>query len=172
MKNERWEIYKQYHSFTYHYLATADFAEVEHPAEDLRPISVCKQATNSYKVERIIYQIRQVVPNEEVPYLFPFSSAWNTIKEGLTEAVNDPSILLDKYNISEEKCNNLAKGITEETACVVSDGSFNPKSSIGPAGTSSVILAPSETSESSQCVTGANWITGTKEDQSAYRSEL
>ena len=100
------------------------------------------------------------------------SSVWNDINKDLTAAVNDPSILLDKLDITEEKCNNLAKGITDGTACVISDGFFNPNSPIGPAGTSAVILAPSDTSEKSPCATGANWITGTKGDQSAYRSKL
>ena len=116
--------------------------------------------------------MQPVVPNMEVPSLFLFSCKWDSTNKDLTDAVNNPLILLDKYNIIEEKCNKLEKGITDGTACVVSDGSFNPKSPIGPAGTSAVILAPSETSERSQYVTGANWITGTKEDQSAYRSEL
>ena len=55
---------------------------------------------------------------------------------------------------------------------VASHGSFNPNSPIGSVGISAVILVPTDTSEKAQCVTGANWKTGTKGDQSAYRSEL
>ncbi len=104
--------------------------------------------------------------------MFESSSEWSSIEEGLTAAINDPSILLDKFSISEEKCNNLAKGINEGTASVVSDGSFKRETAIGPAGTSAVILSPNDNSNKNECATGANWITGTREEQSAYRSEL
>ena len=33
-------------------------------------------------------------------------------------------------------------------------------------------MSPTDTSNKNECATGANWITGTKEDQSAYRSKL
>ena len=117
--------------------------------------------------------MQDIVPHDEdIPSLFKLSSEWNSIEEGLTAAINDPLILLDKFSISEEKCNNLAKGINEGTASVVSDGSFKRETAIGPAGTSAVILSPNDNSNKNECATGANSITGTREEQSAYRNEL
>ena len=43
---------------------------------------------------------------------------------------------------------------------------------IGPAGTSAVVLAPSTECEAKLYTKGTNWVTGSGEDQSAYRSEL
>ena len=91
----------------------------------MHPISVSKNATNSYKVDKEELEMQDIVPNDkDIPSLFELSSEWDSIEEGLTAAINDPSILLDKFSISKEKCNNLAKGINEGTASVVSDGSF------------------------------------------------
>ena len=107
------------------------------------PISVAKNTTNSYKVDKEVLKMQEVEPNQEdIPPLYEQSSEWNSIEESLKAAINDPSILLDKFSISEERCNNLAKGINEGTASVVSDGSFKRESPIGPAGTSAVILSP------------------------------
>ena len=59
-----------------------------------------------------------------------------------------------------------------ETSCIVSDGYFNPDSSLDPAGTSSVVLASSTDCETKLYAKGNNWVTGSKEDQSAYQGEL
>ena len=168
LKNGRWSVFRKHQTSSYHYLQTDDQAE-----EIMYPILVIKNATNSYKVDKEVFEMQEIDPNEEdILPLYESSSEWESIEEGLTAAVNDPSILLDKFSITEEQCNNLAKGINEGTASVVSDGSFKKNSLIGPAGTSAVILSPTDTSNKNECATGANWITGTKEDQSAYRSEL
>ena len=105
----------------------------------------------------MVQQMQEIeINDDDIPsiyiYIYILNSAWNNINEGLTTAVNDPSVLLEKFDIIEEKCNNLVKGITEGTACVISDKYFNPNSPIGPTGTSTVILAPIGTSEkSSMC---------------------
>ena len=58
-------------------------------------------------------------------------------------AINSPTILLDTFVLPEDMCQALINGIRNVTASIVSDGSFNPASPIGPVGTSAVILAPS-----------------------------
>ena len=63
-------------------------------------------------------------------------------------------------------------GIVAGTASIVSNGSLNPESLIGPAGTSTVVLAPSTKCSAKFYAKGNNWVTGSGEDQSAYRSEL
>ena len=96
----------------------------------------------------MVQQMQEIELNEDnIPSMYILNSKWNTINEGLTVVVNNSTILVHKLNITEEKCNNLAKGITDNTACVVSDRSFNPNSLIGPAGTSTVNLVSTDTSE-------------------------
>ena len=125
----------------------------------MSPISVCKCATNAYKIDQMIQQMQEIELNEHgIPSPYILNSKWNNINKGLIAAVNDPTILLDKFTITEEKCNDLVKGITDSMACVVSDKSFNQNSPIGPAGTSTAILAPTDTSERAQCVEGTNCI--------------
>ena len=63
-------------------------------------------------------------------------------------------------------------GIIAGTPSIVSNGSFNPESLIGPADTSAVVLAPSTKCPTKFYARGNNWVTGLDEDQSAYRSEL
>ena len=58
-------------------------------------------------------------------------------------AINDPTILLDKFILPEDGCNNLVEGIRLGTACAVLDGPFDAASPIGPAGSSAVILVSS-----------------------------
>ena len=87
------------------------------------------------------------INDDNIPSLYTLSSAWNSINEGLTATVNDPLIFLDKFEILEEKYNNLAEGIADRTSYVVSDRFFDPNSPKGPAGTSAVILAPTDTNE-------------------------
>ena len=146
LKNGRWSVFRKHQTSSYHYLQTDDQAE-----EIMYPISVNKNAPNSYKVEKEELEMQEIVPNDEdILPLYKSSSEWESIEEGLTAAVNDPSILLDKFSITEEQCNNLAKGINEGTASVVSDGSFKKNSLIGPAGTSAAILSPTDTSNKNE----------------------
>ena len=85
-------------------------------------------------------------------------------------AVEDPTIY--QYNLSCDGYLALVAGIVAGTASIVSDGSFNPASLIGPAGTSAVVLAPSTNCPAKFYAKGNNWVTGSREDQSAYQSEL
>ena len=58
-------------------------------------------------------------------------------------AIEDHTILLDQYHLPRDGCLALVAGIVAGTASTLSNGSFNPESLIGPAGTSAVVLAPS-----------------------------
>ena len=69
--------------------------------------------------------------------------AWSNLREGFDKAIEDPTVLLDKFVLPEDNCQALNDGIPNGTASIVSDGSFNPASPIGPVGTLAVILAPS-----------------------------
>ena len=57
--------------------------------------------------------------------------------------VADPTIILDSYHLPTESCLILDHGIAQDLACILSNASFNPDSSIGPSGTSTIVLAPS-----------------------------
>ena len=83
-------------------------------------------------------------------------------------AVEDPTILLDQYHLPSNDCLAPVAGIETGTASIVSDGSFNPESLIGLAGTSAVVLAPSTNCPAKLYTKGNNWVTGSREDQSAY----
>ena len=63
-------------------------------------------------------------------------------------------------------------GIVHGTACIVSNGSFNSDSLLGPAGTSAVVLVPFTNSETKLYAKRNNCVTKLNEDQSAYYSEL
>ena len=77
---------------------------------------------------------------------FGVIDAWDSLLDGLDTAVDDPTILLDWYQLPSDGGLALVNGIVEGTACIVSDDSFNRDSSLGPADTSAVVLAPSTSS--------------------------
>ena len=72
----------------------------------------------------------------------------------------------------EDTCNSLVEGIRNGTASIVSDRSFEQNSSIGQAETSTVILAPSTTSQPKHWAKREILVTSPEESQSAYSSEL
>ena len=90
----------------------------------------------------------------------------------MDSVVDDPTILCDQYHLPPDVGIALVNGIVEGTVCIVSDGLFNPDSSLGPVGTSAVVLAPSTSCATKFYAKGNNWVIGTKTDQSAYRREL
>ena len=103
---------------------------------------------------------------------FEANSEWSNLSEGFDYALNDETILLDRFFLPTDMCNNLVEGIRNDTASIVSDGSFKRNSSIGQAGTSAVILAPSTTCQPQHWARGENWVIGPDKSQSAYRNEL
>ena len=103
---------------------------------------------------------------------FEDTAAWNSLTDRLDTAVNDPTILIDQYHLPPDSGIVLVNGIVEGIACIVSDGSFNPDSSLGPAGTSATVVAPSTNCTTKFYAKRNNWVTGSKTNQSAYRSEF
>ena len=94
------------------------------------------------------------------------------LSEGFDRAINDETILLDRFFPLTDMCNNLVEGIRNGSASIVSDEFFERNSPISPAGTSAVILAPSTSCHQQHWARGENWVTGPVESQSPYRSKL
>ena len=128
-------------------------------------------SADSHQIE---YEVTSfiVCPNSNMLSDFKDASLWTSLSDGMDSAVEDPTILLDKYQLPSDECRALVDGIVAGTASIVSDGSFNPESLTGPAGTSAVILAPSTKYSAKFYAKGNNWVTGPSDDQSAYRNEL
>ena len=103
---------------------------------------------------------------------FEDTTVWDSLADGFDSAVSDPTILLDQYHLPSDGGLAIVNGIVEGTDCIVSDGSFNPDSSLGPAGTSAVVLTLSPNCTTKFYAKGNNWVTGAKKYQTAYRSEL
>ena len=74
---------------------------------------------------------------------FEGNSAWSTFSESFDTAINDPTTLLDKYWLPDDQCDDFFEGVILGTASIVSDGSFDPASSIEPVRSSTIILASS-----------------------------
>ena len=140
------------------------------PLNHAFPILVSPVA-DSFKIEGPVADFR-MVPLANTVSDFEDDSEWSTLAEGFDHAINDPTILLDKFILPEDGCKGLVEGIRAGTACAVSDGSFNEASPLGPAGTSAVILASSTSCHKKHWTKGFNWVTGPGSSQSAYRSEL
>lgn len=105
-------------------------------------------------------------------FYFEDKDRWTSLEYGLDAAMSDIIILLDDYNLPTNNYAALVGGIIQGTVSIVSDGSFNLDSSIGPASMSNVILAPLVECDTKLYANGNNWVTSSKWDQSAYRSKL
>ena len=90
----------------------------------------------------------------------------------LTKLLRIQPFLLDKFVLAEDNCQLLSDGIRNGTTSIVSDGSFNLASLIGPVGTSVVIPAPTTECLPRHWAKGCNWVTSPASLQLAYRSEL
>ena len=111
------------------------------PLDLALPISVSTVA-NSFKIEGPVAAFA-LHPPVNTLLDFEDEAEWSTLSEGFDNAITDPTILVDKFILPEDGCTDLVEGIRLGTACVVSDGSFDAASPIGPAGFSAVILASS-----------------------------
>ena len=98
--------------------------------------------------------------------------ARSNLQEGFDYAVNDPTILLDTFVLPEDMCQALIDGIRVSTTSIVSNGSYNPASPIGPVGTSAVIQASSTECLPRYWTKGLNLVIGPATLQSAYYSYL
>ena len=74
---------------------------------------------------------------------FEDSSLWTSLSMGMDSTVEVPTVLLDQVRLPSDGCLALVAGIAAGTASIVSDGSFNSESVMGPTGTSAIVLAPS-----------------------------
>ena len=61
---------------------------------------------------------------------FEDDQAWLDTEDGFTKAKEDPTILLDKFELPDDKGQALVEGIRNRTASIVSDGSYNSYSPI------------------------------------------
>ena len=135
-------------------------------AVSVKPISTICVVTEGH--------IRELTLLSSINLLSDFEaySEWSNLSEGFDHAINNETILLDRFFPPADMCNNLVEGIRNGTASIVSDESFERNSPIGPAGTSAVILAPSTSCHQQHWAREDNWVTGLVESQSPYRSEL
>ena len=149
---ETWSYYSQRRRHYY-----LDKETDTYPLDQALPISV-STASNSFKIKRPATEFISLPPFNALSD-FVNKSAWSTLIKGFDNAINNLTILLDKFIPSEDMCNNLDKGIQNGTP-------------IGPAGTLFDILAPSTECHQKYLTKGCNWVTCPKASQSAYRSEL
>ena len=117
------------------------------------PISVVPVTASSVKIEG---QTREFVLLQAINALSDFEadSEWSTLSEGFDYAINDPTILLDKFILPEDMCNSLVDGNRNGTTSIVLDRSYEENYPIGKAGTLAVILAPSTICQPKYWVTG------------------
>ena len=141
------------------------------PGPDAVPVSVVPKTSTCVTTEG---HSREFTLLSLINLLSDFEAnlEWSNLSEGFDYAINDKTILLNRFFPPTDMCNNLVEGIKNGTASIVSDGSFEQNSPIGPAGTSAVILASSTSSHQHHWARGENWVTGPAESQSPYRSKL
>ena len=96
----------------------------------------------------------------------------DSLAKGLDTTVTDPTIILDYYLLPLDNYIALVGDIVQGTAWIVSNGLFNPDSSVGPTGTSAVVLAPFVDYNTKLYAKGNNWVPGSKKGQSMYCSKL
>ena len=109
-------------------------------SELVQSVSTASMVPNSIGILAHSHQIESevtsfiVCPASNLASDFEDASAWISLADGMDTAIEDPTILLDQYHLPLDGCLALVAGIVAGTASIVSDGSFNPESLIGPAG--------------------------------------
>ena len=96
---------------------------------------------------------------------------WHDMDEAMRLIKFHPGILVDSFDMVGDEGASIAQGIKDSTARCVSDGSFKKDTPVGPAGTSAFRIVSCARQQNEQYINGYNWVTGTQQDQSAYRSE-
>ena len=135
------------------------------PTASVVPVSIGIDA-GSYRIETEALSFH-ICPSNNSLSDFEDTAAWDSLADGLDAAVDDLTILLDQYHLPSDGCLALVAGIVAGTANIVSNGSFNTESLIGPAVTSVVAIAPSLNCPVKFYAKGNNWVTGSRKDQSA-----
>ena len=97
----------------------------------------------------------------------PYTTAPISIEAAFERSISNERILLDKYKMPTDDCTAIAQAIKDNTARAVSDGSFDPVTKMG---TSAFVITAHK--DTTLLFSGQNWSTGSKSEQSAYRSEL
>ena len=135
------------------------------------PILV-KPVTASFVIEGTVVAFNILPPRKFLSEL-ENNYAWSDIQDRFDKTKVDLTILLDKFVLPKDMCQALSDRIRNGTASILSDGSFNLTSPIGPVSTSAVILVPStDVRHKPHWVKGCNWVTGPASSQSTYCSEL
>ena len=109
--------------------------------DSMVPVSISISA-DSHQIESEVTSF-SVCLNSNRLSDFEDALLWTSLSDEMDSAVDNPTILLDKYQLPSDEYRALVDGIVAGTASIVSYGSFNPESSTGPASTSAVVLAPS-----------------------------
>ena len=90
----------------------------------------------------------------------------DSILSAANASIANPRILLDSVVLPNDGGEAIAKGIRNDTARAVSDGSFNMVTPIGPSGTSALNISAS--GENGDGLEAVSWVPGIEIDQSAY----
>ena len=136
-KRQKWSFYRQA-LCRYHLNNETNTC----PFDYTLSISVVLVTANSVTIEG---QTREFVLLPTVNALSDFEadSEWSTLSQGFDYAINNSTILLYKFILSEDICKSLVNGIRNCTTSIVLDGSFEPNSPIDKTCTLAVILAQS-----------------------------
>ena len=149
-----WLLYVKYFGWQYYYSQLVSSI----PSASVIPVSIGIDA-GSFRIETeaLSFSAR---PSSNSLSNFEDTAAWDSLSDWLDTAVDDPTILLDWYQLPADGGLALVIGIVEGTACIVSDSSFNPDSSFGLDSTSAVVLAPSTNCATKFYAKGNNWVAG------------
>ena len=106
-------------------------------------------------------------PEDDLTSYDPTTGPFLCIQDAFDSSIASQRILIDEVQLPSDHCQAIATAISNGTANAISDGSYDP---ITHKGTSSFIIVSGKTDKDP--LEGDNWVPGTPEDQSAYRSEL
>ena len=92
------------------------------PTVSIVPVSIRIDAV-SFRIKTQV-QSFNVCPSNNSLSDFEDASAWASLSDELNTAIDNPTILLDRYLLLSDDCLALVNGIVQGTAYIVSDGSF------------------------------------------------
>ena len=151
-----WTIYACRSSQRCYYINTLESC----PIAQAIPISIQREAT-SYTIN-VTGPNFTILPMIDMISDFEDNNGWEDLADGFNTAVVDKIIILDQYLLPSDNYLELVNGIIRGTTSIVSNGSFEFESPIGPAGTSAVVLAPSTKWDDRFYAKGYNWVYGLK----------
>ena len=89
------------------------------------------------------------------------------LANAFTTSVLSKNILLEKFRLPVDDYQLIASVSEQGTAIIVCDGSFDPNDCLG---TAAFLMVTNK--QDNNTLAGANWSPGTKDNQTAYKSEL